>query len=237
MIIEHVSVREEVLAIQEALELLSFEAAVAPQPGMKSRIWNELREEAPVVTMHPSPQASYSNSGRTWLAYAASFALIFSAASVAIFFYSENRKNQDALSIAQRNNREMKNKMLRSRDSLGRMALKMNMLSHTATKKVDLAGVPTSKDSKAVVFWNKDMKMVLLTQVSLPDVSPEKQYQLWALVDGVPVDAGVFDYKNGNGMLEMKQIDQSQAFAITLEPKGGSASPHLDALCVIGNVI
>jgi anti-sigma-K factor RskA len=34
----------------------------------------------------------------------------------------------------------------------------------------------------------------------------------------------------------MKDIGQAQAFAITLEPAGGSASPTLNQMYVMGNI-
>lgn len=233
MMSEHSEIRDEIRTIQETLELAAMQHAIAPPVGLRARIWESLEEEAaPVVPMHrDSEEQSYDRSaGRTWLAYAASFALIFSAGSVAFFFYSENKKTRQQLATIEQNNREMQQKV-------GRIQSDMKVLTHSATKKVTLEGVETSKDSKAVVFWNQNMKKVMLTGVKLPEAPSDKQYQLWALVDGVPVDAGIFDYNDAaSGMVEMKAIDKSQAFAITLEPKGGSPSPHLEALCVIGNV-
>ena len=34
----------------------------------------------------------------------------------------------------------------------------------------------------------------------------------------------------------MKQVSKAEAFAITLERKGGSESPNLDALCLMGKL-
>ena len=71
---------------------------------------------------------------------------------------------------------------------------------------------------------------------SLPAPSEEQQYQLWAIVDGQPVDAGVFDIEKGNILQQLKTISNAQAFAVTLEKKGGSPTPTLAALFLIGNV-
>ena len=120
--------------------------------------------------------------------------------------------------------------------SLAEMQQNLAMVTKASTKKISLAGVPAAPDAKAVVFWNESEKQVMLAGVELPEAPADKQYQLWALVDGVPVDAGVFDSISDGRMLAMKSIAKSQAFAITLEPKGGSVSPHLDALYVMGNV-
>jgi len=53
----------------------------------------------------------------------------------------------------------------------------------------------------------------------------------------VPVDAGVFDW-NSEGLQKMKSISGQAvaAFAVTIEPKGGSESPSLETMQVIGNV-
>ncbi len=112
----------------------------------------------------------------------------------------------------------------------------IQFLASNQTEKIVLAGVPEKPNAKALVFWNKENKHVMLSEVSLPETPKNMQYQLWAIVDGKPVDAGMLDLDAEGKLLEMKTIESSQAFAITLEPMGGSASPHLEDLCVIGNV-
>ncbi len=69
---------------------------------------------------------------------------------------------------------------------------------------------------------------------NLPTPPTDKQYQLWALVDGKPVDAGMIT--DLEDLQAMKEMPEAQAFAITLEPKGGSVNPTLEQLYVIGNV-
>ncbi len=247
LMIEHVSIREEIRAIQETLELAALSSPIEPSAGTKSKIWNAINEHEEIAPVIPiNRPESYVNDveertisgarNKNWLTYAASFALIFGTASVAIYFYSQSRNMENQLAAATQSNEKMKAEMLQSKDSLGKIGSTLNLIADAGTKKVTLAGVPTSKDSKAVVFWNESKKQVMLTGIELPQAPTDKQYQLWALVDGVPVDAGVFDYSAANSMIEMKSIDKSQAFAITLEPKGGSVSPHLEALYVIGNV-
>ena len=70
----------------------------------------------------------------------------------------------------------------------------------------------------------------------LPQPPTDKQYQLWAIVNDQPVDLGVFDLDSTRtGILQLEQ-GQPQAFAITLEPRGGSAQPTLDQMYVSGGV-
>ncbi len=65
---------------------------------------------------------------------------------------------------------------------------------------------------------------------------PDKQYQLWAIVNGKPVDAGTFDMGEGVSFVKLKTIPKAEAFAITLEKRGGSETPTMNAMFVMGNV-
>ena len=243
LIIENDSIREEVRLIQDALEQIAFKSSVPPPVSLKSKIWNTIREEeAPVIRMQseharqkettvPVKRANFS-----WMGYAASFALIIAASAFAVYFYTENQKIQDQLLAAKGQNDILQQENRQSSESLKTISAHLNLLADAGTKKVTLAGAPAFPDSRAVVFWNEKNKQVMLGGIALPKAPEDKQYQLWALVDGVPVDAGVFDDVDTARIFEMKSVDRTQAFAITLEPKGGSPSPHLEALYVIGNV-
>ena len=72
-------------------------------------------------------------------------------------------------------------------------------------------------------------------QNNLPLAPSDKQYQLWAIVDGKPVDAGIIGDCNG-GLCKLKNIPKASAFAITLEKKGGSPTPTLTAMFVMGAI-
>ena len=77
--------------------------------------------------------------------------------------------------------------------------------------------------------------MIDMGSVKMPMNDKEHQYQLWALVKGKPVDLGVFDKTpDSAAMKEMKPIAYADAFAVTLEPRGGSPSPTMDEMMVIG---
>lgn len=103
---------------------------------------------------------------------------------------------------------------------------------------IKMPGAPASPapSSMATVYWNTQSKEVYLLINQLPMPVPDKQYQLWAIVDGHPVDAGVFDMDKNFSFVKLKTIPKAEAFAITLEKKGGSKTPTMDALYVIGKV-
>ena len=71
----------------------------------------------------------------------------------------------------------------------------------------------------------------------MPKNDKGHQYQLWAIVDKKPVSLGVFDKTDADSveMKEMGSVVAPQAFAVTLEPRGGSVNPTMDEMMVIGN--
>ena len=84
---------------------------------------------------------------------------------------------------------------------------------------------------------NKKSKEVFIELHKLPKPETGKQYQLWAIVDGKPVDAGMITMTEGDTSLHrMKDFESAQAFAITLEKEGGVPSPTLSELYVLGSI-
>ena len=114
---------------------------------------------------------------------------------------------------------------------------KQSFITDDRTMTIALAGTTISPEAKVKAYWNKKDGEVMLVGMNLPQHEIDKQYQLWAIVDGTPVDLGMLDANNPNTELTKKvKSGNVDAFAITLERKGGSPTPNLDQLYVIGNV-
>ena len=230
-------VAEEVRQIREMFEQLANEGKMQPPAALKSQIWAQLQEEVPQEKpAFPAPepkivslQQETNSNGGSWLRVAASVILILGSSALAFYFYRQNQETNRRLAQLETNADQLEkfNKTQQSH---------LAFLADKETSRIVLAGVPGKPDAKATVFWNKKNKHVMISEIQLPKAPENKQYQLWAIVDGTPVDAGILDVDHEDKLLEMKTIGSSQAFAITLEPMGGSPEPHLEDLCVMGNV-
>jgi anti-sigma-K factor RskA len=91
-------------------------------------------------------------------------------------------------------------------------------------------------NSYATVFWGKKTKEVFLLVKKMPDPAADKQYQLWALIEGKPVNAGTFDLTNDSTLIKLKNVSNAEAFAVTLENRGGSAAPSMEQMYVFGSM-
>lgn len=89
----------------------------------------------------------------------------------------------------------------------------------------------------ATVFMNPKTADAYLTVGNLPEPPADQQYQLWGIVNNVPVDAGVFEMGDAaKGFQKVKYVPGAQLYAVTLEKKGGSPTPTLTAMYVAGKV-
>jgi anti-sigma-K factor RskA len=104
-------------------------------------------------------------------------------------------------------------------------------------KVVHLSGLKKSPQSSVSAFWNQQTNEVMLDIQKLPPAPAGKQYQLWSIVDEVPVDLGMLDEQFENKLLRMKNTKNgSVAFAITLEKQGGNPTPTMEEMYVMGEV-
>ncbi len=117
----------------------------------------------------------------------------------------------------------------------------MAMLVQNPNVKVAaMKGLESSPASFATVYWDTTSKDVYLLVNNLPKPANDKQYQLWALFDGQPIDVGMIEMDSFTAqkklLLQMKNVKGAQAFAITLEKKGGNPTPQ-GSMYVLGNLV
>lgn len=240
-LLQYPELADELRLVEESLGLFAEAGKIEPPKALKANIWaaiqadeageNEATIEAPFVQPStPTAEAPIIPMRKTnWVNVAASAAVIISLGYGTLHFYQEGKEKDAVLARLQAD----KDKMEAEKQDMNK---NMQMMLDADNKKVILAGTESNPDFNAVVFWNAKEEKVMLGNLNLPKAPEGKQYQLWALMDGKPIDAGVFDAQDPTAMLEMKKIGNSQAFAVTVEPMGGSESPHLETLCLIGNV-
>lgn len=82
-------------------------------------------------------------------------------------------------------------------------------------------------DTKIVLYTNPEKNRNILQLDNLPQITADQSFQLWSLKDGQdPIPLDVFDVSN-NKLIQVTLEENTNAYAITIEPKGGSQSPNL----------
>lgn len=101
-----------------------------------------------------------------------------------------------------------------------------------------LKGLEGNPAARAKLLWNPGTKQGILWVSGLPPLPLEKSYELWAFVGDQPVPAGTFDAREGGVTVipisKQENLGETPVkFAVSIEPKGGVASPT-GAIVLVG---
>jgi anti-sigma-K factor RskA len=220
--------------------------AATPPEGLKGKIWAKLREPANRKPGSEKYSVVKNIKAKTIMVVhpvmryltAASITLLIGSLALNMVFYNKflNYKNKySQLQIAQ-HTIVAQNQTYETR--LNQLQNDMDIIKNPSMQPVVMKGVSEHPGMMATVFWNKKSGAVYLAVNKLPPPPPGKQYQLWAIINGKPVSAGMCDVAIVNDMMQKMSLStaNAQAFAITLEKAGGSDVPTLSAMYVMGKV-
>lgn len=219
------SLRADVDAVAQTT---SRPVASAPQPSAATN-------EAVVRPMSSAPvEVPASRSG--W-AIAASVALLLSLGGNMLLYSNWKSASSELVALQNDQSRFAATTQVVER-KLGALQQENQVLRNDEFRAVALAGTKTAPTAHARVLFNPATHKVYVDVRSLPALPADKQYQLWALDKGKPIDAGVLTAATatGEGLQHMKDIASAQTFAMTIEPAGGSAGPTLSTMTVVGNI-
>ena len=224
---QHTEIQAEIDSVQSIMQSYSQAHALTPNPQLKNKILNKIQAEAQ-GEIETLKQTTSKTPLSIFTVLAGLTALVL---GITTFYYYQQYQ---VFKLGKEKCEEDKNvQLLKTHNQIADLGQKLNILKSADTKIIPLNGLPISKDSKATVYWNAKEKATLLTIQNLPTPAPDKQYQLWALVKGKPVDGGVFDYSLTD-IQTMKIFENAEGFAITLEPQGGRTEPTLEKMYVLG---
>ncbi|MBI5371038.1 MAG: anti-sigma factor [Sphingobacteriales bacterium] len=185
------------------LEKQALSATELPPAFVKEKLLNEIRAERKVI---PLGNGSAQTHNRWKYIAAASVILLAGSMAWNISMVSKNASLSRNLFKAKENIMDLV-------AEIGRLQQNPNV------KMASLRGMDISPQSTATVYWDTASHDVYLLANNLPAPPSDKQYQLWALLDGKPVDLGMMDYtvRQKKLLVRMKNAANAQAFAITLE--------------------
>ena len=222
-------------SFETALEQQLLKDAPAPPVFLKQKIDDvianiysvhevqETREEVPVRKME------------IWK-WVAAASLILLVGSV-YWGVASNNKYKDL----KQSNGELEQRVAETNEQLAQYKTDAEMLQKPGMKMVGMKGTQVSPHAYTTVLWDTTgaTKDVYLLVNNLPQPASDKEYQLWALLDGKPIDLGMLNneyLRQKKLLVKMQNVQNAQAFAITLEPKGGSQNPTMDAMYVMGEL-
>ena len=218
---KHPDLQKEVDAMHEALEQYSLAQGIKPPSGLRSKIMRDIEADGSEKLLQVEPQVTTSSTQRSWTRYlwpiAASIALVFALIRNNALGH-ELRGAKSELAQTQYDCEEESRRF-------------QAFLQHSATQKVTLPGVTKGSDVAVVVYWNPEQKLAFLDMSTLPaSPNPEKQFQIWADVEGEMINLGLLRQGEPESLQPIAFLNNAESLNITLEPLGGSAHPHVQDL-------
>lgn len=228
--------RNELSRLEEDILWIDNKLSVAPPVGLKEKISSQLFIDTVSSDNEPLIEGNKIRQLRAyqWVAAASVVIALVAGVFAVQYRYQYLEANERLINLLDENDR-VTEQFNQATDKVEDYERIIEKVYSPEFSKITLAGLEISPDSRAVVFWNASGEEVYISIGNLPQNAQDKQYQLWAIVDGQPVDAGIFDAKAEEAILiKMKDIGSAQAFAVTLEPRGGSKNPTLDQMYLLG---
>lgn len=208
---------------------------------VKQRIMNQVKadQEEPVSGGSGLSPGDEETKGFDWgtLAVAASFALLLVTLSLVFYSFNLNREisgKEDIIVEQQEQITELQNEIQQNEELL-------TILESREVDLVIMSGMEVNPNGYGKIIWDSESNRALLQVSNLPAVPSDKVYQLWIIRNNKPVSAGVFAVNNPgkDSFFKIEEIafgeQQADAFAVTMEPKGGMPQPTGD-MYLMGNM-
>ncbi len=247
-------IREEFVRVQKRCEEMMLENAQAPNPAVRNSILeaiaqipqekpesansnHETKQQAKIIPMNTAQEIK--GVSPMWKMMAAA-SLILTIGIGGLWFVSnrEAKRLDSALASSEKDrlkNDQVLQAMILEKDHLQQV---QEVLANQSTRTVMMTGTAMEPNATVKVMWSTDMKKAVMHAEKITPPPANMQYQLWVIADGKPVSVGLFNYDEVEQMTEPFDVNAQNitAFAITLEKMGGSPTPTMEKMVVMGPI-
>jgi anti-sigma-K factor RskA len=233
----------ELAALERTVQGIALEAPpVTPPAALKGKVLARIEDErAGRVALSRMPVPARPQPPRPWwahgLALAASLALAIGASLYAWALRSEISILREDVAATSSEASKLRGELATLRRNWVEVTKAMDVLRAPDMLKVDLKGQATLPSGTGRAFWSRSAGL-MFTAEGLPALPQGKVYQLWTIKGTVATGAGTFVPDAGGAAsvtaLVAATAEVPDAFGVTIEPAGGSATPTMPIVMVGG---
>ncbi|HXT68670.1 MAG TPA: anti-sigma factor [Vicinamibacterales bacterium] len=230
-------------ALGRVVEGIGLDAApVTPPPALKGRVLARIEQEregrVPSLARMPVTPSQAPAARPFWahgLALAASLALAVGASAYAWALRSEISTLRGDVAATSEEAAKLRGELASLRRNWVEVTRAMDVLRAPDMLKVDLKGQAPAPGSTGRAFWSRSAGLTF-TADNLPALPPGRVYQLWSIKGSVATGAGTFT-PDARGSASVTTsvaagAEVPDAFGVTIEPAGGSATPTMPIVLV-----
>jgi hypothetical protein len=241
-------IQAEFIRVQKRCEEMMLETAQAPDPSVRASLLKTIaetpqeqspakKEEAKIIAMNSSPEVK--GVSPMWKMMAAA-SLILTVGVCALWFLSNQEVKRLDNIMASMEKDQLKNEQILQAMTVEKDHLQtvQEVLAEESMRTVKMTGTAMEPEAAVKVMWSRDMKKAVMHAEKITPPPANMQYQLWVIADGKPVSVGLFNYDEVEQMTEPFDVNAQNitAFAITLEKMGGSPTPTMEKMVVMGPI-
>ncbi len=233
-------VADELKKIENSLDVYMDVHSMPPSPEVKDKIFLRINETEPAKVIPITAKIEDNNVGKVravspfWRNVAAAAVVLLIGSIISnVILISRNNNTAVLLENTQRSLAvlEKKNEGIEQ---------DMQVVQSKYSQPVSLNGLEAAPEAAAKVFWMKNTGEIFIDPTNLPKAPQGKRYELWAFIDGKPVNAGIIiTSKQGDTyrIQKMKTFGKVEAFAVSLEEiKDQPATSPLGPVLVMGKI-
>ena len=242
---QYPEVADELAAIEASLAMYAQANAMQPDASVKEKLFERINEgdTAKVIPLSGSQESQVKvvKIPSAWRnVAAAAILLLIGSMLFNIVQFNKNRAVSNELAQS----RQQAAALAQQKQHLEDEKSDINRYVETARNKysqsVSVTGL-NAADSSAKIFWMKNTGDVFVDPANLPALPSDKQYELWAIVDGAPVNAGII-INTAKGTYRIQQMKafgaavKVQAFAVSVEPKSTTPAVKPTVVYAVGPI-
>ena len=198
---------------------------VEPSPGVKESILRQLfsTAEGHEYSREPlrhAPRRAGRSGVNWWTAIWAPAAVALACASVFLWIGNMNLHREIG---------ELYHQVADFQSGITDAQAKLDLFSAKDSVHIALAPTKEYRGANATVLYNARLGKAFYSDMLSTPPPPDKSYQLWLVAeDGSPISAGLLTPAEGQGTKMFASLPKgtaAKAFAVTIEPAGGSDKP------------
>lgn len=241
-LLQYPELKAELNQIEDALAIYAQSKAIPMPEGLSAQIIQSIDDSSSPISDTTTPEKTQVDKSNGINPLNMLLGLALAGALLGSYFLNSQKQDlQNQLTQSQTEKQELNDTFVTAQlecqekdGTIQQLQEQIAVFKNPAYRPIILKGTDKAPSSEAIVYFNSKDNKSYFDIGNLPSAPSDKDYQLWAIVGGVPTDMGIVDLSNG--FIVVEHIGDAQAFAVTLEARDGDPAPNLDELYVIGNV-